>query len=853
MSIHKLVLVAPVAFLFCQQADAARIPLSLQTDVAGVEYSEAIPKPEDVIGHRIGDGHTRPDQIVRYFEAVAAASDRVVVERHGSTYEERPLLHAVVTSPENHRRLEEIRLANLRLAEDPTGVADADLESLPSVVLMGYSVHGNEASGSEAALLLLYHLAAGSGEPVDRVLQHCIVLIDPMLNPDGRARFVDWVNGNRGRVATPDPNDREHREPWPGGRTNHYWFDLNRDWLPAQLQESQGRLELFYRWRPQLVTDFHEMNSDATFFFQPGVPERTNPHTPSGNLELTRRIGAFHARYLDRIGSLYYSEEGYDDFYYGKGSTYPDINGAIGILFEQASSRALEREVPQGVLTYAFTIRNQFTASLSSLDAAVTLRHDLLAQQRDSYREALEQAGQGAIRGWLFDGNRSGGRIYPLLETLLRHRIAVYELASDLEIDGRKYSAGKAYIAPARQIQARLLGDLMSQVTEFEDSVFYDVSTWTFPLAFNVDTAELKVDPQPYLGRRLEAAVRPAGRVEGPAKPYAYLLDWNDVRAPAALFALQDAGLHTRLLTRSVTYGQGDSARHFDRPMIVVPVRQQPLGPDRVEELVRQEADREGVTFHAVDSGLTDQGPDLGGPSSQPLEKPVIALLAGPGTRSSEAGESWFVLNERQGIPVTLLDAGDLSRTDLSRYNTLVVPGGLYQSVSEKGVADLKNWLAGGGLVIASDQGARWLINQEIVDERLRDSPVTARQLSYEDVAKARRSETIPGSILETRVDVTHPLAYGLSEHLPVFRDHETLFEPSHAAGANVAVYTESPLLSGYLPADRLPQLKGSAAILARRVGRGHVVLFADDPNFRAFWYGTTTVFYNAVFFGQSF
>lgn len=853
MSIQKLFLAATL-FLFClPQTFAGQIPLSLHTDIQGVEYSDAIPKPEAVFGHRIGDSHTRPDQIVRYFEAVAAAGNRVIVERHGSTYEARPLLHAIVTSPENQQRLEQLREANLRLAADPKAVPDASLDHMPVVVWMGYSVHGNEASGSEAAMLLLYHLAAGLGDPVERVLENCIVLIEPMLNPDGRSRFVDWVNGNRGRVATSDPNDREHREPWPGGRTNHYWFDLNRDWLPAQLKESRGRLELFYQWRPQLVTDFHEMGSDSTFFFMPGVPSRTNPLTPRSNFDLTRRIAAFHARYLDRLGSLYYSEEGYDDYYYGKGSTYPDINGAVGILFEQASSRALRRKARGGLLTYAFTIRNQLTASLSSLDAAVTLRHDLLAQQRDFYREALDEARRSPVKGWLFDARHCGGRIHPLIETLRRHQIQVYELARDLEVGGRTYPAGQAYIAPILQPQARLLQALMERVTNPKETVYYDVSTWTFPLAFDVDTVELRIDPQPYLGLRVKDATRSEGRVDGTDTPYAYLMEWNDYRAPAALFALQDAGIQTRLLTKSIAYGHDDSLMRFDRPMIVVPIHQQSLEAAQIEGLVRNEASKEGVSFHGVDSGWTDEGPDLGGPSSEPLEKPSIALLCGPGTGSGEVGESWFVLNERQGIPVSLLDTEDISRVDLNHYNTLILSGGSYRTVSEKGIADLKSWLEDGGLIIASDTGARWMIEGELVDERLRDWTVTAQKVTYEDIADARRSRSIPGSIFETVLDVTHPLAYGLNERLPVFRDHEILFEPSHSAGANVALYSEAPLLSGYVPEGTLPELKGTAAIIARRVGRGHVVLFADDPNFRAFWYGTTAVFYNAVFFGRSF
>ena len=353
------------------ESNGQQLPLAIPFSVDGVLYDENIPTPESVLGHRIGDRHTRPHQIVEYFEAVAAASDRVSLSTYGYTYEGRPLIAAAVTNPSNQSRLEALRDANLRLSEDALAVSDEALEDMPVIAQFHYTVHGNEASGSEAAILLLYHLAAGDGAAVRAVLDNSIVVIDPCINPDGRDRFVDWVNGNRSRGGNPDPQDREHHEPWPEGRTNHYWFDLNRDWLPAQLVESQARLELFHSWRPHVLLDAHEMGSDQTFFFQPGVPERTNPNTPVPSQNLTDRLARYTARALDRIGSLYFTREHYDDFYYGKGSTYPDVNGSIGILFEQASSRALVRSTDDGDLSLAFGVRNQLAASLQEVEVGL--------------------------------------------------------------------------------------------------------------------------------------------------------------------------------------------------------------------------------------------------------------------------------------------------------------------------------------------------------------------------------------------------------------------------------------------------------------------------------------------------
>jgi hypothetical protein len=831
-----------------------RIPgVSFQVEVEGVTYADTIPKPEAIIGHQIGSAHTRPEQVVRYFEAVAALSDRVKVESHGSTYEGRPLIHAFVSSPSNLQRLEEIRRQNLQLSDHPDQVSDRDLEKMPAIVTMGYSVHGNEASGTEAALLLLYHLAAGNGEPVDRVLKDCVVLIDPMLNPDGRARFVNWVNANRGRVANSDPQDREHVEPWPGGRTNHYWFDLNRDWLPAQLAESRGRLQLFHEWRPQMVTDYHEMGSNSTFFFQPGVPTRNNPNTPQRNFELTKRIGAFHARYLDQIGSLYYSEENYDDFYFGKGSTYPDINGSVGILFEQASSRGLSREAASGTIDYGFTIRNQFTASISSLDAAVSMRIDLLANQRDFYREAAEAARKKTVRGWVFSADHPGGRAEPMIEVLLRHDIEVYELSKDLTIDGRTFAVGQSWLLPEVQRQTRLLDVLMERVTDFSDSIFYDVSTWTLPLAFGINASPVAERLDNYLGSRVNAPLESPGLVTGMDDPYAYLMDWSHHRAPEALYMIQAAGLVARSLTEGVTVNSAGKPWKVGPATIVIPGTQVKASRAEVRRIIQEAARRTGVSFVGADSGLTAEGPDLGGPSSVLLKTPAVGLLCGPGTSSSQAGEAWFVLNERAGIPVSLLETDRFDQTDLSRYNTIIMPGGSYGSISEQHAETIKQWVRRGGLLIAFQGAIRTLIGKQVIDEQLREWTTSAGQVPYSQVEASRRAQDMPGSIFEVQLDATHPLASGLPAKLPVFRDSTLLLEPSKIPGSNVAVYTPDPLLSGYVASEKLPQLAGSSAVLARRIGDGHIVLFADDPNFRAFWYGTTQLFFNALFLGQAF
>jgi len=330
-------------------------------------YNQDIPKPSEIIGHEVGEWHVTHDKLVQYMYAVANSSERIIIEETGKTYENRPLLILKVSSEENIKNLTSIRESHLEISN---GVKKSDFKNMPAIVYQGYSVHGNEASASNAALLGIYYLAASNDPETLEILNNSVILFDPCLNPDGLQRFANWVNSNKNLVPNPDNNDREFTEVWPGGRTNHYWFDLNRDWLPVQLPESQARVKTYTDWLPNIVTDHHEMGTNSTFFFQPGIPSRVNPLIPNLNQKLTEKVAKYHANFLDKIGSLYYSKENYDDFYFGKGSTYPDANGGIGILFEQGSSRGHIQNSQNGVLTFPYTIRNQLTTTLSTLKAA---------------------------------------------------------------------------------------------------------------------------------------------------------------------------------------------------------------------------------------------------------------------------------------------------------------------------------------------------------------------------------------------------------------------------------------------------------------------------------------------------
>ena len=454
-----------------------------------VSYKSSIPKPKDIIYHEVGEWHITHDRLVNYMKSIAhAAPDRVKLETMGYTYEGRPQVLLIITSPKNQQRLEEIRQQHVQLT-DPSKSASLTIENMPVVVWIGHSIHGNESSGANASLLTAYYLAAAEGKQIDELLEHVVILVDPSFNPDGLQRFSTWANQHKSKNLVSDPNSREFNEVWPGGRFNHYWFDLNRDWLPAVHVESQNRLAWFHKWKPNILTDHHEQGSNATFFFQPGVPSRVNPLTPDKNQELTAKLGKFHAAFLDRIGSLYFTKENYDDFYYGKGSTYPDVQGCIGILFEQASSRGHLQQTSNGLLSFPFTIKNQFITALSTLEGAKALRKEFLEHQRDFFKQASSRAAAYATKAYVFGDKNDKAKTFEFATMLKRHQVEINELPDNWS--DNEFQKGAAFIVSLNQPQHSLIRGIFDKTFDFKDSLFYDITAWTMPLAFGLPFKEL--------------------------------------------------------------------------------------------------------------------------------------------------------------------------------------------------------------------------------------------------------------------------------------------------------------------------------------------------------------------------
>ncbi len=831
-------------FIFSSNLSAQEVHLDYYLP-QNVSYDPDIPTPRQVLGFNVGEWHLTHDQLYFYMKTLAEASERITMTEYARSYERRPLVVLTVTSPENHQNIEEIKAQHQQLC-DPSQSSGLSTQTMPLVVNLGYSVHGNEASGSNASALVAYYLAAAQGDFVTQLLDQSVILIDPSFNPDGFHRFAAWVNMHKSKTQTTDPHIRELNEIFPRGRTNHYWFDLNRDWLLVQHPESQGRVRKFHEWKPNILTDHHEMGSNSTFFFQPGVPSRTNPLTPARNQELTGKIGDYHAQALDSISSLYYTKESYDDFYYGKGSTYPDINGSIGILFEQASARGYARETVNGILRFPFAVKNQFNVSLSTLRAALDMREELLNYQREFY---LKAKGGGA---YVFGSEFDLARNYHFFKILENHQISVRELTSDLQTGGETFKAGKAFVVPLNQPQSQLIEALFQQTTEFTDSLFYDVSAWTLPLAFGIPFAQTANVPA---SEEIDSLAFPQGMLKGGDSKVAYAFAWDSYYAPRALHHLLSKGVRAKVASDKTEIKIEGEVVELDYGAIVVPVGGQALTPEQLYEMMQNLAKENAITVYGLSTGLSDVGIDIGSNYFRPLETPKILLLAGGGTRSYEVGEVWHLLDQRYEIPISLVDKDDFSRVDLNRYNVIVMVSGNYSDLGNNGIEKIKEWLRQGNTIIGVGSANNWMKGAGLIDIQFKPNPVvdTIQGYSYAQRENLRGAQEVGGAIFEAKLDPSHPLAYGYKKTtLPLFKNSNRFVELGNNLFTVPLHYGENPLLSGYISEENLEQLKNSAAVLVNHYGRGQIISFIDNPNFRAFWYGTNKLFANAIFFGDT-
>ncbi len=807
-------------------------------------FDSKIPTPEAFLGYKIGEQHTRHDKMVAYFYKLAEVSDRAEIEVYGYTHERRKLVMLRISTPENLSNLESIKTKHLAFVNPSSNVDNYN--EVPVFIQLGYNVHGNEPSGGEAALLTAYTLVASNSAEVRNYLQNSVVFIDPAINPDGRDRHTQWANQYKANPLVSDNQDAEHNEMWPRGRTNHYWFDLNRDWLLAVHPESQGKLKWYHNWYPNVVTDFHEMGTNSHYFFEPMKPIGSqDPIMPKENYEdLNNLFAPYYANALDNIGSLYFTKEAFDGTYPGYGSSYPDLQGALALLFEQASSRGHLQDTDYGTISFPFTIRNQYISSIATIKAAVENKGTLRKYQQDFFKSAVTKKAKSGFVAYEFGDAYDRNRNKAFIDFLLKHKIRVYK-------------KGNRFVTPLKQPQHRMVQTMFETYSKFRDSVFYDASAWSVSNFYNMQAKGLKAIR---LGEEITSTENWNRPVKVTQTEYAYLMDWDDYNAPAALNYMQQKGLKAAVAFKPFSSKTNTGEKDFNYGAIMVAVSKQTKSSSEVFKIVSEAQEKFKVPIYSTKTGFSTKGIDLGSRSVGKLEDPKVAMLIGDGVSSYEAGEVWHLLDTRVHMPVSKLQMRNFRFSSLDAYNTLVMVSGSYSQLDSLQVKRIKDWVSKGNTLVTIGRASQWAINKKLVKESLTKEPKSkdkkkepVKRLPFVDAFEHSGRERLGGAIFEVDLDLTHPLGFGYrTSKLPVYKNNRVFIQPSKNPYSTVAKYTADPHIDGFVSTKNLETyLKPSASLVVSRVGGGRVVLFTDNPNFRGAWYGTNKLFLNALFFGD--
>jgi len=831
----------------------AQTPYFFPQTATTADLDPAIPTPEAFLGYPIGSHYTRHDQVVAYLRELDRLSDRITVQEIGRSYEERPLLAVFVTSAANQGRLEQLRLAHAALA-DPSAAAP-DPATTPVVIGLYYGVHGNETSSGEAALLTAYYLAASRSAEVLDWLDKAVVLIDPAQNPDGRDRAANWHNAWKSNPAVADPLDKEHVEAWPAGRTNHYFTDLNRDWLAVTQKETRAKLRLFHDWLPNVQIDFHEMGAGSTYYFEPSPASMESPLLPKASYDFNVVLARYHAKALDDLGSLYYTRENFDNFSPVYGSTYPDFHGAVGVTVEQASSRGLVQDTANGPLTFPFTIRNQLQVGLATIRGAVAEKAGLFDLQRSTFRTAFEEGRRHRYAGFVFGDPADQGLTRQTLDLLLQHRIEVRALAAPVTIDGKTFQPGSAYVVPSAQPQFRLVHSIFEETPAVKGAV-YGSTSYAIAPAYNLTAAgALRM---PALGQAVTETPAAVGGVSGQSEAYAYVADWRDLNAPRLLAALLRRDVRVRTAFEPFTADTSAGQTAFGRGTLVIASAGKTLDAAALRAAVDEAAREAGVTAFALRTGQSASGVDLGSDSVRPVRPPKVALVMGEGVNATEIGSTWFALSERLNWPATRLDPAQIGRVSLDPYTSIVLSGGRYDDWSERSVEALRRWIQAGGSLVTYGSASRWALAKGLTGASPRGPAAetqtdtigkTDTRRDFAERSDALADQRSAGNAVSADADITHPLAFGLPQRaLFVSKETDVVLPASADAFSNVVRIDDAPRINGYLPDGLRRNLSGKVWAQTARNGAGNVVLFADDPAHRKYWLGTERLLVNALF-----
>jgi hypothetical protein len=586
------------------------------------------------------------------------------------------------------------------------------------------------------------------------------------------------------------------------------------------------------------------MGTNSTFFFQPGVPSRTHPLTSKLNQDITRKISKYHVKALDEIGSLYYSEERFDDFYYGKGSTFPDINGGIGILFEQASSRGHIQNSDNGILTFPFTIKNQLTAGLSTLDAALNMRNEILNYQYNFYKKSREEGGKQKKSAIIFGDEKDAAKTYHLAEILKRHKIKFHDIKNSFSKNKINYKKKYSYIIPKDQKNIRLINAMFEKRTTFQDSLFYDVSAWTFPLAFNLDyDMNISMD---MAGKEVIELKKPNGGVISKSD-YAYLLSWNEYYSPNLLDEILNNDIIAKVALKEFKLND----KKYDYGTILIPVKNQNISSDSLFKMLDNLAIKNNLIVDGVNTGLAD-GIDLGSTEFKKISKQKVALIVGEGINSYDAGEIWHLFDSRYGITITKLDVKSISRADLSKYSSIIMPSS--NGLSDVNTTKIISWTEQGGNLIAFKNSLKWVDNNKLLDLKFKSNKIETKNISFAQKENHFGAQVIGGAIFEAKLDLSHPINFGYKNvNISLFRNTTIFMDQDDISYKNPIIYSENPLLSGYISNENLEEIKLTVPFKTGAYKKGQVTCFTDNTNFRAFWYGTNKLLMNAIYFSDQF
>ncbi|MBI1804222.1 MAG: hypothetical protein HY033_12680 [Ignavibacteriae bacterium] len=841
-------------------------------------FNTSVPSPKQILGYELGDRFTSHAGIERYITAVRdAVPDRVQLIAYGETYEGRALYLVIISSPENINRLDEIR-SGIRKLSDPRTLTDAEAERLikstPPVAWLSYGVHGNEASCPEAALNVIYQLASRTDTEATSILHNSVVIIDPLLNPDGHERYVNYEVARAGAHPIEDKDAVEHNEDWPSGRTNHYFFDLNRDWAWLTQKESRARVKAYREWKPQVHVDFHEMGYNSSYFFFPAF-KPINKNFPKSTTEWGTIYGKANAAAFDKQGWSYWSGESFDLFYPGYGDSWPSLNGAIGMTYEQAGQVGVRvRRSDETILTLRDRLEHHSTTSLATLKATAEHREKRLRDFYNFFKEALQEGKNGSAKAFVVDPQQDPARAAKMISVLRQEGVEVDRSPTRFTLDAvstyfvkgtttKTFSAG-SYIIPLEQPAKRLIMALMEQEPALSDTFFYDISTWTLPIAYDVETYWTgKSISTPT--ERVNDVQLPAGSIVGGKAGYAYLFRWETNDAVRALAWLLQNNSRVTVAMKEFMIG----SEKFPRGTIIVPVGTN--GPD-IHSIMQNLVQKFNLTAYSAQSGMTDSGINLGSDRAVRLKRPRIIVATGSPVSTEAFGSIWSMFDRSYDIEFIPMKLAQLRNADLHDYTAIVFPDdnangqGYKSQLDSNAVQKLKAWVAGGGTFVGIEGGAAFAsasvgklasvkLKEKKKDDKDTKKDTTKGKLSDEELEKRMtveererkaRLESIPGTMLRVKLDNSHPLGFGYDGDLAVLKTTQTMFELTDH-GYNVGMYTKSPRLSGYMSKENEKMIEDTPFLVHEQLGSGNIILFADDPNFRLFLEGLNKVFLNSI------